>query len=294
MSLSELIHHFNSQPQGLPGSRFASRFRLSGDGRVFVHFANLVLETVFLPITAVASGSTIGHAAALRVLGLSTGNPVSADAVFVLPADDDEFVWVDRLVRTLHALSYLAHPVHGTLLLKVNRRHVMSVPSDHGLSFEEILPACGLRPQHITLEIDADGIEDVDHFSRAIAAYRRRGYLISLSGFGRTSVDLSLLGTLHPDIVKFDRLLLASARSLEYLVDRIHDLGASVAIECPGDAHWQPFAGATRADLIQHFQPVDRSGATSPRQSTGAKATPFDQANVRPTVSGLPSRRRPE
>jgi EAL domain-containing protein (putative c-di-GMP-specific phosphodiesterase class I) len=269
MSLSELIHHFNSQPQGLPGSRFASRFRLSGDARVFVHFANLVLESVFLPITAVASGRIHGHAAALRVFGLNTGNPVSPDAVFVLPADDDEFVWVDRLVRTLHALSYLAHPVRGTLLLKVNRRHVMSVPSDHGL-----------RPQQITLEIDADGIEDVDHFSRAIAAYRQRGYVIALSGFGRTSVDLSLLSTLHPDIVKFDRLLLASARPLEYLVDRIHDLGASVAIEGPGDSHWQPFAGASRADLMQRFQPVDRPVATSPRQPPGAKATPFDQADA--------------
>ncbi len=280
MSLSELIHHFNSQPQGLPGSRFASRFRLSGDGRIFVHFANLVLESVFLPITAVASSRTHGHAAALRVFGLSSGNPVSPDAVFVLPADDDEFVWVDRLVRTLHALSYLAHPVPGTLLLKVNRRHVMSVPSDHGLAFEAILHACGLSPQQITLEIDADGLEDVDHFSRAIAAYRQRGYVIALSGFGRTSVDLSLLSTLHPDIVKFDRLLLASARPLEYLVDRIHDLGASVAIEGPGELHWQPFAGATRADLIQRFQPVDRQVATSPRQPPGAKATPFDQANA--------------
>jgi len=280
MSLSELIHHFNSQPQGLPGSRFASRFRLSGDGRVFVHFANLVIESVFLPITAVASSRTHGHAAALRVFSLSSGNPVSPDAVFVLPADDDEFVWVDRLVRTLHALSYLAHPVPGTLLLKVNRRHVMSVPSDHGLAFEAILHACGLRPQHITLEIDADGLEDVDHFSRAIAAYRQRGYVIALSGFGRTSVDLSLLSTLHPDIVKFDRLLLASARPLEYLVDRIHDLGASVAIEGPDDSHWQPFAGATRADLIQRYQPVDRPVATSPRQPPVAKATPFDQANA--------------
>jgi EAL domain-containing protein (putative c-di-GMP-specific phosphodiesterase class I) len=97
------------------------------------------------------------------------------------------------MVRTLHALSYLARAdFAGTLLLKVNRRHVMSVPTDHGLAFEEILRSCGLTPQQITLELDADGLEDVDHFTRAVAAYRQRGYGIALSGFGRSSIDLSL------------------------------------------------------------------------------------------------------
>ena len=155
MPLTDLVQHLNHQHNSLPAGRFTARFRSSGDGQVFVHFANLALESVFLPIIATASHRIYGHAATLRVYGLTTGNPVSADAVFVLPTDDQEFVYVDRLVRTLHALSYLARPLRGTLLLKVNRRHVMSVPTDHGLAFEEILRSCGLTPQQITLELAA-------------------------------------------------------------------------------------------------------------------------------------------
>ena len=45
----------------------------------------------------------------------------------------------------------------------------MSVPTDHGLAFEEILRSCGLTPQQITLELDADGLEDVDHFTLAVS-----------------------------------------------------------------------------------------------------------------------------
>jgi hypothetical protein len=56
-------------------------------------------------------------------------------------------------------------------------------------------------------------------------AYRQRGYGIALSGFGRSSIDLSLVRALQPDIVKFDRLLLVSARPLEGLIDQIHDAG---------------------------------------------------------------------
>ena len=196
MPLTDLVQHLNHQHNSLPAGRFTARFRSSGDGQVFVHFANLALESVFLPITAMPSHRIHGHAAALRVYGLTTGNPVSADAVFVLPVDDQEFVYVDRLVRTLHALSYLARPLRGTLLLKVNRRHVMSVPTDHGLAFEEILRSCGLTPQQITLELDADGLADVDHFARAVTAYRQRGYGIALSGFGRSSIERSLGGSL--------------------------------------------------------------------------------------------------
>lgn len=273
MPLTDLVRYLNNQyTKQLPAGRFASRFRVSGDGSAFVHVANLALESIFLPITATASQGIFGHAAALRVYGLSTGNPVSPDAVFVLPADDQEFVYVDRLVRTLHTLNYLTHPLRSTLLLKVNRRHVMSVPTDHGLAFEGILRACGLPPQQIMLELDADGLKNVDHFTRAVVSYRQRGYGIALSGFGRSSIDLSLLRALQPDIVKFDRLLLASAQPLEDLIDQIHELGVKVAIEVPNDIQWQSFIGQTRADLIQPLlQPIEQRVSVSIRRQLGTK-----------------------
>ncbi len=113
--------------------------------------------------------------------------------------------------------------------------------------------------EQITLELDGDGVEDVDHFTRAVAAYRQRGYGIALSGFGRSSIDLSLVRALQPDIVKFDLLLLVLTRPLAKVIDAIHDVcaGAKVAIEGPNDIQWQPLVGKTRADLFQLRQPVE-------------------------------------
>jgi EAL domain-containing protein (putative c-di-GMP-specific phosphodiesterase class I) len=285
MPLTDLVQQLNNQHNSLPAGRFTARFRSSGDGQVFVHFANLALESVFLPITATDSHRIYGHAAALRVYGLTTGQPVSANAVFVLPANDQEFVYVDRLVRTLHALSYRARRLRGTLLLKVNRRHVMSVPTDHGLAFEEILRSCGLTPQQITLELDADGLEDVDHFTRAVAAYRQRGYGIALSGFGRSSIDLSLVRALQPDIVKFDLMLLVSTRPLDGLIDQIHELGVKVAIEGPEDIQWQPFAGKACADLFQPRQPSNVGCRRPSGVSQAAPALLFSGRNSTPAES---------
>lgn len=258
MPLTDLVRQLNSKGHGLPAGRLAPDPFVAADGRVFGHFANLRLESVFLPVTATGSGRVYGHAAALRVFGLTTGTPVSPDAVFVLPADDNEFVHVDRLVRTLHALNYLTHRVRGTLLLHVHRRHVMSVPADHGLAFEEILRPCGLLPRQITLELDADGVEDNGHFARAVANYRQRGYGIAFSRFGRTGLDFSLLRSLQPDIVKLDPLLLASTRPLERLVDQIHQLGSKVLVEGADRLQLRQFGKEARIDLLQPRQPVER------------------------------------
>lgn len=259
MPLTDLVRHLNSQTDRLPAGRVAAEPFVSTDGRVSVRFADLRLESVFLPLTAAGSGRVPGHAAALRVYGWTSGRPVSPDAVFVLPADDREFVYVDRLVRTLHALNYLTHPDRGALLLKVHRRHVMSVPTDHGLAFEEILRPCGLIPEQITLELDGDGIEDLDHFKLAVANYRQRGYGIALSGFGRSAIDFSLLRALRPDIVKLDPLLLASPRPLDRIIAQIHELGAQVLVEAakPSKPGKPGRIGRAGIDLIEPRLPVD-------------------------------------
>ncbi len=142
MPLSDLIRTLNVPTVSLPGHYARSGLDqpfVAVDGRVFLHYANIRLESQFLPIVEARTGKTHGHAASLQAFGLSNRQPIAADAVFVLPTDDAEFVYLDRLVRTLHALNYLTRPTRGNLLLQVHARHVMSVPADHGLAFEEIL-----------------------------------------------------------------------------------------------------------------------------------------------------------
>lgn len=261
MPLSDLIRTLNSPSDTLPG-----HFAQSGldqpfvavDGRVFLHYANIRLESQFLPIVEAKTGKAHGHSASLQAFGLSNRKPISPEAVFVLPTDDAEFVYLDRLVRTLHALNYLTRPTRGNLLLQVHARHVMSVPANHGLAFEEILRPCGLFPEQITLEIDIEGVDDIPHLIKAVASYRSRGYGIAISHFGRRQLDFAILRELRPDIVKLDSLLLSSARPLQRIIEALRKLPAQVLIEGIDTATMRKGAQAGNIDLLQAHAPVRR------------------------------------
>lgn len=261
MPLSDLIRTLNVPSGSLPGHYARSGLDqpfVAVDGRVFLHYANLRLESHFLPIAETRSGKTHGHAASLQVFGLSNRQPIAPEAVFVLPTDDAEFIYLDRLVRTLHALNYLTRPNRGNLLLQVHARHVMSVPADHGLAFEEILRPCGLLPEQITLEIDIAGVEDLAHLIRAVASYRSRGYGIAISHFGRRQIDFGILRELQPDIVKLDSLLVSSTRPLKPVIEALHELPAQVLIEGIDTAAMRKGASARNIDLLQAHAPLRR------------------------------------
>jgi EAL domain-containing protein (putative c-di-GMP-specific phosphodiesterase class I) len=189
---------------------------------------------------------------------MNTGNPIDPSAVFVLPTDDEEFVRLDRLVRTLHALNYLMHRVRGNLLLKVHPRHVISVPTEHGLAFEEILRPCGLLPEQITLEIDTSRIENGNHLISAVNNYKARGFSIAVSHFGRHSTDFDLLAKIAPSIVEFDPNFLTSEAEVERSIKRIHELGSKVIIKGLNTHSFRAGAAVGEIDLLQATQPIRR------------------------------------
>lgn len=229
--LTDLVRFLNTRSDALSQqSRLRTPFVPSETG-AFVHFAGLRLESRYLRIVDTASGQLHGHAAALWAEGLSTRRRLPADAVFVLPTDDAEFVYLDRLLRTLHALNYLTQQPRGNLVLKVHQRHVLSMPANHGLAFEELLRPVGLLPAQVTLEVDIFGVTQRDKLAEAIRNYRSRGYGIALAGFGRGTIDFSLLRALQPSIVKLDPLLLSSPRPLHRIVSQLHELGARILAE---------------------------------------------------------------
>jgi EAL domain-containing protein (putative c-di-GMP-specific phosphodiesterase class I) len=261
MPLSDLIHTLNAPFRKLPGhyvQKGLDQPFVAADGRVFLHYANIRLESAFLPVIDTRSGQLHGHAATLLAFGLSNRLPMTPEEVFVLPSDDEEFVHLDRLVRTLHALNYLTRPIRGNLLLEVHPRHVLSVPADHGLAFEEILRPCGLFPEQITLVINTDGIEDRAHLIRAVASYRSRGYAIAVDHFGGRALDFGVLRELRPDIVKLDQQLIASARPLDHIIDCLHQLPAKVMIKGGDTARLRKFAQVSQIDLLQAHAPARR------------------------------------
>lgn len=250
MPLTDLVRNLNSRSRpsiiGLDSATFVAT-----DQGVFVHYANLRLESRFMPFVETASGRILGHAAELRTVGLGKGQELAPEAVFALPTDAEELVQLDRLVRTLHALNYLTHTKPGNLLLKVHPKHVASIPSDHGLAFEEILRPCGLVPAQITLEIETGGPEDRDHLKRAVANYKSRGYGIALARFGDGTIDLDLVRDIRPHIVRLDAALLASGRPLHRIINALHDLGILVMAEGVDPYALQRGKAEIDLDLIQ-------------------------------------------
>lgn len=199
MPLTDLVRHLNARSQAAGhGSPF-----LAEGGKVQGSFAGWTLESHFQPILEKASGRLYGHAAKTRArlphLGLDPS--LGAAALFVLARHDQDFIHLDRLIRTLHALNYLTQPQRGNLLLKVHPRHVLAVPDGHGLAFEEILRPCGLLPEQITLELDAKGIRDTGRLGAAVGNYRDRGFGISVEAAPLIQDD-SLAERLRPDIVR--------------------------------------------------------------------------------------------
>ena len=257
MPLTDVLRLLNARSDTpYAGHRLANPFVATEHG-VGVHFADLQLRSHFFPISNTASGSPHGHAAGLSVTGISSRRTLSPGAVFVLPHSDNEFIYLDRLVRTLHALNYLTQPTCGNLLLKVHQRHIMSVPTSHGLAFEELLLQCRLLPTQVTLEIDINGLEDVQRLRQAAANYKSRGYGIAIARFGHSCVDFGLLEALQPNIVKLAPALLASAYRKNGLIDRLHNQGAKVMIEGADTTATRSAAAENGVDLLQSALALD-------------------------------------
>ncbi|MFT3850158.1 MAG: EAL domain-containing protein [Propionivibrio sp.] len=284
MPLTDFVRYLNAQ---LPISAFATRSTspfVSEGGRVFVYFGDLRLDSDFSPIVDTASGAILGHAAQLQATKRERRQPLAhqpldSESVFRLPNDNEELIFLDRLVRTLHTLNYLTYGgrrAGGLLLLKVHPRHVAGVADDHGMAFEEILQACGLLPKQITLELEIDGIDDTGHLERAIANYQRRGYGIALARLGATEIDFPLLHKSRPAYVKFDRRRLVSEQPIKDAIDALHELGARAIQEGFDTESSRGEARENGFDLLQVRAPVRRLIHASTSPVIVSKAQPVD------------------
>lgn len=240
MPLTDLIHYFNRRNRERYGEQLCPGDSLTSiGGRIVGLFAKLNIETIFQPIVDAASGRLVSHEALLRARS-TDGREVLPEAVFALPKNDDEIVFLDRLCRTVHALNYLLQTQQNGnhLHLNIHTRHLRHIAADHGLVFEETLKRCGLAPAQVVFEIREDGSEDPARLLDAIGNYRNRGYRIAIDHFGLHHHDFKRLCLLTPDIVKIDATLLNEAIAdpvkrfdLQEIVDGAHRLGAQAIAE---------------------------------------------------------------
>lgn len=250
MPLTDLIRYLNTRDRDQrPFLRLDDPFRATPTGAE-AHYARITLESGYAPIHVGASGSLHGHVGVLKAQGELNDLPLHPDAVFAIPSNNAEFVHLDRLVRTLHALNYLLHPDQQHLYVKINLRHIEIVPGGHGLVFENALRACGLDPRSITLEVNI--VDEINEALRvALDAYRSRGYRIALATHESNWNDCHALLALRPDVIRLDHALLRQPEQLNLLALRLTDYGIRSLINVENSSQAKRAIGAG-VELIQH------------------------------------------
>lgn len=262
-ALHDVVRYFNdhafARPTGQPALNVTPQ-------QVEGLFTDLRLESRYQPLISVRDGASVAHEALLRAFG-PDGTPLSPEDVFSLPGGSEEMVHLDRLVRTLHALNFLANGARGDLHLNVHPQHLLAVQGGHGQVFETILRHLGLSPAQVVLEIvetgdssGGDGKSYEAHLARAIAGWRERGYRIALDDFGRAHSNVHRLAWLSPDIVKLDGTLIYAAEQdrrhasiLSRMVAIAHDIGAVAVCEGIETPRHLELAIAAGADQVQGY-----------------------------------------
>jgi EAL domain-containing protein (putative c-di-GMP-specific phosphodiesterase class I) len=259
--LTELVHYFNKRNRLAHSVGEEDCFAIVS-GQVRAQFRGNVLGSLFQPVVERVSGQVIGHEAHLQVLaGELAGGP--SQGVFLEASDDHELVYLDRLVRTLHALNFLLEREQrgGFLALNIHPQLLRVVREHHGHVFESILARCGLTPERIVLEVSDDGFDGLSRLRSVIAAYQERGYRVAIDNFGRHTACLDRLEALSPDIVKLDRSLIGHAghlslakRVMTELSGEIRRLGASVVCQCIENPLQLQVAQDANVDFLQGYR----------------------------------------
>lgn len=201
MPLTELMHYFNDQLQVQARTKLLPKTGFfKADNQYWGRFGNLILGSRFQGITSFDDEVLIGYNSELLVRS-STGNVLNIDSIFNSLDSNDQIVHLDRLVRTLHSLNYLQQHDgrKDTLSLQVQPRHIISVDSDHGKTFEKILSDCGLGSERVLLHTRLLDQQTLPHFFRALTSYRLRGYQIGIQLRDENDINLLLELGVSPD-----------------------------------------------------------------------------------------------
>jgi EAL domain-containing protein (putative c-di-GMP-specific phosphodiesterase class I) len=206
MPLTELMNYFNDQLQTQARTRSLPKTGFfKADNSYWGRFGNLILGSRFQAIHTFVDDALIGYNSDLLVRS-ATGNSLNIDSIFNSLDSTDQIIHLDRLVRTLHSLNYLQQfdGRKDLLSLQVQPRHIISVVSDHGKTFEKILSDCGLGPERVLLHTRLLDTATLPHFQQALASYRQRGYKIGIHLSETGDLDLLVNLGLTPDIIFAD------------------------------------------------------------------------------------------
>jgi len=207
MPLTELMNYFNDQLQTQARTKSLQKTGFfKADNSYWGRFGNLILGSKFQAIHSFNEDKLIGYNSESLVRS-ATGNSLNIDSIFNALDSTDQIIHLDRLVRTLNSLNYLQQfdGRKDLLSLQVQPRHITSVVSDHGKTFEKILSDCGLGPQRVLLHTRLLDAATLPHFQQALDSYRQRGYKIGIHISEPQDYELLLTLGLTPDVIFADQ-----------------------------------------------------------------------------------------
>lgn len=186
MPLTFVVEHLNRKLSELhPASSLKDHARFVYDsGAVSAVLGSLRLTPVHFPALDPETGNIVATDTALQVANVR-GDIKGADFLYVLAWDAADVIFLDRFIRTLHALHHInvsaCPPQHEPLILDVHVRHLAAVPSAHGQVFEQLLAMLGLQPAQIMFRIDAEFARREPEVQRAVRNFLDCGYRVVLA-----------------------------------------------------------------------------------------------------------------
>ncbi len=196
MPLSSVVEYLNERLHQLhptarlsqqAGFRYRNRVLTAGIAgfRLFPHQAPVVRST---------DGAIIACRAQLRV-ETSRGHPMRPESLYVHAWDAEDVLFLDRFLRTFHALHHLSegHDADAWLVVDVHLRHVSAIPEQHGQVFQELLHRLGLEPGQVVLRLNGRALQQDPHVQAAARSFIGHGYRLLASNPDVEKTDWGLL-----------------------------------------------------------------------------------------------------
>lgn len=181
MPLTSLVDYINGRLQELhPQSRLRTYTGMEfQQGHLTARVNGFQLVPYQLPVVSNIDGhkKIIGRSGQFQLRGRHD-ELLRQESIYIHALDINDVVFLDRFLRTFHALYHLSQErdPEELLVVSVHMRHVSAISENHGRIFEDLLEKLGLSPRQVVLRLDARTLQVDPHVRTAAQSFISRGY----------------------------------------------------------------------------------------------------------------------
>lgn len=219
----------------------------------------LRIRSAFQPVFSFAHNRAVGFEALARARK-ADGAPVPVSELLSMDRSVEGTVFLDRLLRALHAANFSTRPEDSTWLFLNVAPTVVVNGRSQGPYFKDLLEAFHLPPHRIVVEVTENETPDERLLQEAAHYYKDLGCLVAIDDFGAGHSNFHRIWRLRPDLIKLDRLMVAEAardpvarRSLSGITGLLHETGALVLAEGVETEAEALVAVQAEIDLLQGY-----------------------------------------